>query len=64
MQCLLLLRLRVNLPNMFDVFREDIFQEKYILGKTVNCEGDTNHFVCDKWIERSVKEREREDKVR
>ena len=35
---------------------------RYILGRTVNCEGDTNHFVCDKWIELSIKDCEGEDR--
>ena len=34
----------------------------YILGRIVNCEGGTNHFVCSKWIEPSIKDREREDR--
>ena len=44
------LRLHVNLPNTFEVVARSI------LGKTVNSEGDTIHFVCDKWIEPSIKD--------
>ena len=35
---------------------------RYILGRIVNCEGDTILFMCDKWIEPSVKDCEREDR--
>ena len=35
---------------------------RYILGRIVNCEGDTNRFVCGKWIEPSIKDCEREDR--
>ena len=50
------LRLHVNLPNTFEAIA------RYILGRIVNCEGDTNHFVCDKWIEPSKKDCETEDR--
>ena len=50
------LRLHVNLPNTFEAVA------RYILGRIVNCEGDTIHFVCDKWIEPSIKDCEREDR--
>ena len=50
------LRLRVNLPNTFEAIA------RYFLGRTVNCERDTNHFVCDKWIEPSINDCEREDR--
>ena len=50
------LRLHVNLPNTFEAIA------RYILGRIVNCQGDTNHLVCDKWIEPSKKGCEREDK--
>ena len=36
--------------------------ERYILGRIVNCEGDTNHFEYDNWIELSIKDCEREDR--
>ena len=36
--------------------------ESYILGRIVNCEGDTNHFEYDNWIEPSIKDCEREDR--
>ena len=35
---------------------------RYILGRIFNCERDTNHLVCDKWIEASVKDCGREDR--
>ena len=50
------LRLHVNSPKTFEAIA------RYILGTIVNCEGETNHFVCDKWIEPSIKDCEREDK--
>ena len=50
------LRLHVNLPNTFEALA------RYILGRIVNCEGDIIHFVCDKWIEPSIKDCEREDR--
>ena len=50
------MRLHVNLPNTFEAIA------RYNLGRIVNCEGDTNHFVCDKWIEPSIKNCEREDR--
>ena len=49
---LFFLSLHVNLPNTLT---------RYILERIVNCEGDTNHFLCDKWIEPSIKDYERED---
>ena len=52
MQCFFL-RLHVNLPNTFEAVA------RYILGRIFNCEGDTIHFVCDKWIEPSIKDCER-----
>ena len=55
MQCFL--RLHVNLPNTFEAVA------RYILERIVNCEGDTIHFVCDKRIEPSIKDCEREDRV-
>ena len=55
MQCFFL-RLYVNLPNTFEAIA------RYILGRIVNCEGDTNHFVCNKWTEASIKDCEREDR--
>ena len=51
------LRLHVNLPNTFEAIA------RYILRRIVNCEGETNHFVCDKSIEPSIKDGEREDRV-
>ena len=33
-----------------------------ILGRIVNCEGATIHFVRDKWIEPSIKDFERDDR--
>ena len=48
--------LHVNLPNML------IAIARYVLGRIVNCKGDTYHFVCDKWIEPSIKDCEREDR--
>ena len=50
------LRLHVNLRNTFEALA------RYILGRIVNCEGDTIHFVSDKWIEPSIKDCEREDR--
>ena len=50
------LRLHVNLPNTFEVLT------RHTLRRIVNCEGDTIHFVCDKWIEPSIKDCEREDR--
>ena len=50
------LHLHVNLPNAFEAIA------RYILGRIVNCEGDTNRVVCDKWIEPSIKDCEREDR--
>ena len=44
------LRLQVNLPKTFEAIA------RYILETIVNCEGETNYFVCDKWIEPSIKE--------
>ena len=35
----------VNLSNTFEAIA------RYILGRIVNCEGDTSYFVCDKWNE-------------
>ena len=35
---------------------------RYILGKIVNCKGDIIHIVCDRWIEPSIKDCEREDR--
>ena len=55
MQCFFL-RLYVNLPNIFEAIA------RYILGRIVNCEGDTKHFVCNKWTEASIKDCEREDR--
>ena len=55
MQCFFL-RLHVNLPNTFEAVA------RYILGRIFNCEGDTIHFVCDKWIEPSIKDCEREER--
>ena len=46
----------MNLSNTF----EEII--RYIFGRIVNCELDTNHFVCNKWIEPSIKNCEREDR--
>ena len=46
----------MNLPNAFAALA------RYILGRIVNCEEDTIHFVCDKWIEPSIKDCEREDR--
>ena len=46
----------MNLPKILEVIA------RYILGRIVNCEGDTNHFVCDKWIELSIKDCEGEDR--
>lgn len=37
--------------------------ERYILGRNVKCKGDTNHFACNKWIEPSIKECDREERV-
>ena len=50
------LRLRLNLPNTFEAIA------RYFLGRTVNCEGDTNDFIRDKWVEPSIKDSEREDR--
>ena len=44
----------MNLPKILEVIA------RYILGRIVNCEGDTNHFVCEKWIELSIKAKEKE----
>ena len=46
----------MNLPYTFEA------TARYILGRTVNCEGDTNHFVYDKWIEPPIKDCEREER--
>ena len=43
----------VNLPKTFEVIA------RYILGRIVNYEGDTNHFVCGKLNEPSIKESEK-----
>ena len=51
MQCFFLCP-HVNLSNIFEAIA------RYILGRIVNCEGDTSHFVCDKWNEPWIKERE------
>ena len=48
------LRPHVDLPKTFEAIA------RYILGRIVSCEGDTNHFVCDKWIEPPIKDCERE----
>ena len=40
------LRPHVNLPNTFEAVARSI----------INSEGDTIHFVCDKWIEPSIKD--------
>ena len=53
---MLFLRLYVNLPNIIEAIA------RYILGRIVNCEGDTKHFVCNKWTEASIKDCEREDR--
>ena len=50
------MRLHVNSPKIFEMI------ERYILGRIVNCEGDTNHFEYDNWIEPSIKDCEREDR--
>ena len=50
------LRLHVNLPHTFESLA------RYILARIVSCEGDTIHFVCDKWIQPSIKDCEREDR--
>ena len=50
------LRLHENLPNTFETLA------RYILGRIANCEGDTIHFVCDKWTEPSIKDCQREDR--
>ena len=50
------LRLHVNLSNTFEG------KKRYILGRIVNSEGDTNQFVCGMWIEPSIKDCEREDR--
>ena len=55
MQCFFL-RLHVNLPNTFEAI------ERYILGRLVDCEGDTKHFVCNKRIKLSIKDCKREDR--
>ena len=39
----------MNLPKTFEVIA------RYILGRIVNYEGDTNHFVCGKLNEPSIK---------
>ena len=44
----------MNLPKILEVIA------RYILGRIVNCEGDTNYFVCEKWIELSIKAKEKE----
>ena len=46
----------MNLPNTIEAIA------RYILGRIVNCEGDTNYFVYDKWIEPSIKDCERKDR--
>ena len=46
----------MNLPNTFEAVA------RYILEGIVNCEGDTIHIVCDKCIEPSIKDYEREDR--
>ena len=51
MQCFFLCP-HVNLSNIFEAIA------RYILGRIFNCEGDTSHFVCDKWNEPWIKERE------
>ena len=50
------MRLHVNLTNMCEA------AARYILGKIVNCKGDIIHIVCDRWIEPSIKDCEREDR--
>ena len=50
------LRLRLNLPNTFEAIA------RYFLGRTVNCEGDTNDLIRDKRVEPSIKDCEREDR--
>ena len=50
------MRLHASFPNTFEAV------VRYILGRTVNCERDTIHFVCDKWIETSTKSCKREDR--
>ena len=41
---MLFLRLHVNLPNTFEGIA------RFTLERIANCEGDTNHFVCGKWL--------------
>ena len=48
----------MNLPKILEVIA------RYILGRIVNCEGDTNHFVCEKWIELSIKAKDKEKRER
>ena len=48
------LRFHLKLPNTLEAIA------RYILGRIVNCEGDTNHFLCNKWIQPSIKDCERE----
>ena len=48
------LRFHLKLPNTLEAIA------RYILGRIVNCEGDTNHFLCNKWIQSSIKDCERE----
>ena len=52
------MRLQGNLPNTFEAVA------RYILGRSVNCERSVNsiHSVCDKWIEPSIKECDRENR--
>ena len=46
----------MNLPNTFEAIA------RYIFGRIVNCEGDTNHLVYEKWIEPLIKDCKRVDR--